>query len=221
MADNPEFHKLVCKNVKLLYPRLDQTYRFNKQKNVTERCAPNVTNAAWSISWEVEPNEARAIYATLRDHYNTVRATKPSLPPFSKIFGMKKLDSGNVMFSAKRKGVNNAGELNKEPAVLDAKKQPLENRGIWTGSIGSVIANCFPVADDEGVGGISMILRAVQVRTPIYGSDSYDDFDEYDDAPPAAASARDSYDDFDEPAPAPRQQPQRTTAEVLGDEIPF
>ena len=41
--------------------------------------------------------------------------------PFSKVFGMKKLDNGNYEFRAKRNGVNGQGALNEKPRVIDGQ----------------------------------------------------------------------------------------------------
>jgi len=45
MADNDDFLKVLAKNVTLQYPKLNQTYRFNTQKQASEPCAPSASNA--------------------------------------------------------------------------------------------------------------------------------------------------------------------------------
>jgi hypothetical protein len=122
--------------------------------------------------------------------------------------------------TAKRTGTRSDGTANSTPKVVDGRKNDLADLAIWSGSLGSLIVNAFPTVDPDGVGGISLILNAVQVTQPIYGSDGLDDFDE-------VATGSDDLDGFGTapaaaPAPAPRvQEPAKPINEVLGDDIPF
>jgi hypothetical protein len=221
MANSDDFLKLVIKNVKFVYPKLDKTYRFNTAKKQSEACPPTAQGAAWSIGFEMPVAEATAIRAQVKAHYEACQPRNPKLPAFSKIFGAKKTEDGKgVIMVAKRSGTRSDGTANSAPKVVDGQKNDLDNLAIWSGSTGSVIVNAFPAVDPEGVGGISMILNAVQVVEAIYGGDTLDDFDTV--APPA--NSRSDLDDFG-PSPVASAPPPAAVSkplnEVLGDDIPF
>jgi len=218
MASNPVFKKIILRDVELQYPRLDATYRFNSQEQRSEQCNPSAQGAAWSVSWTLSHEDAKALHADLVAHYNECRSRDTTLPAFAKIFGMKKLDNSLVSFRAKKNGTNRAGEQNKPPIVIGGDKQPLADLSIWTGSKGTLRVIAFPSKSPQGEGGISLLLDAVQVVEPIYGdAGGMDDFESFGTAPTPPSD-----DPFglppaqEEPKPAPA-----AAAFDMEDEIPF
>lgn len=183
MADNDDFLKVLAKNVTLQYPKLNQTYRFNTQKQASEPCAPSASNAAWSVAFEMPRDQAKPLFDEMKAHYDASRARNPKLPQFTKVFGMKKLkdehgtETGIIQFTAKRNGMKKDGSANKAPTVIDGLKQPLADLNIWGGSKGTVRAWAVAVVDPDGIGGISLLLDAVQVTEARYGDGGMDDFD--------------------------------------------
>ena len=216
MANNDDFMKVLAKNVTLQYPKLNQCYRFNTQKQASEPCAQSASNAAWSVSFNMPKAEAKPIYDAMVQHYENTRKRNPKLPQFKTVFGMKKLkdDSGNdtgiIQFSAKRNGMKKDGSPNQAPAVIDGQKQPLADLNIWGGSKGTVRAWAVAVVDPEGKGGISLLLDAVQVTEAVYGDGGMDDFDVTDTKPT---------DPFESKPLADEKR--QSLAEMLGDDIPF
>lgn len=206
-----DFKPVMIRNVEFKYPRLNGTYRYNTSEKKSEECAPTASNAAYSIAWEMAADEAKTLHADLKAHHETCQTKAP----FSKIFGMKKLDSGNYEFRAKRNGTNSQGALNDKPRVIDGMKQPLADTAFWGGSKGSIKVTAYPVTDPEGVGGISLLIDTVQVTHAVYGGGGLDDFDE---VPTTMAGGVDaSLDDF---GPATAPTPQAAQADI-DDEIPF
>lgn len=184
MATNTEFKKVMVKNVPLLWPRLDQPYRYNSQEKKTEACAATVQGAGWSVGWSMAEAEAKALFRELRDHYNSQREVNRKLPEFKEVFGMKKQDDGTVQFTAKKRAVSNAGKENKPPAVVGRDLKDLAEKNIWTGSIGNLRVLAFPTTDPQGSGGVSLLLDVVQVIDAKYGGDGLgDDFDIVDEDP--------------------------------------
>jgi len=214
VSNNPVFKQIVIKDVKLQYPRLDTTYRYNSQEMRSEQCPQQAQGASWSISWEVPESDARDFYKELRQHFEECRKNDSSLPEFSKVFGMKKNDDGTVLFRAKKNGTNRNGGLNKEPMVVDGAKKPLENRAFWSGSKGSVKVIAFPSKDPSGGGGISLLLEAVQVVEPLYNSDDLDGFDVVDTP---NDNGKDPFDITDQSPPEKKLK----TESFEDDEIPF
>ena len=220
MAQNDDFMKVLAKNVTLQYPKLDQTYRFNTQKQASEPCAATASNAAWSIAFEMPKGEAKPIYDALVAHYEACRQRNTKLPPFHTVFGMKKLrdeqgaETGMVQFTAKRNGMKKDGTPNKAPTVIDGSKAPLADLKIWGGSKGSVRAWAVAVIDPDGKGGISLLLDAVQVTEARYGDGGMDDFDTVD------TPASDPFEQPKRAAPAAQPQPS-PVAQALQDDIPW
>ena len=201
MATNQDFKKVVVKDVEFLWPRLDQTYRYNSQEKKTEPCAATVQGAGYSLAWKMPLKEGKKLKDELRAHYEECRKSKPKLPEFSDVFGAKRLmdADGNptdfVQFTAKKRAVSNAGDVNKPPRVVGPDLKDLEDKAIWTGSTGHIRCLAFPTTDPDGNGGVSLLLDAVQVTEAVYGGDSLeDDFgpavekdDPFDEEPDTAA----------------------------------
>jgi len=212
MANNDDFHKVLAKNVTLQYPKLNQTYRYNTQKQASEPCAPTASNAAWSIGFEMPKDQAKALYEDLRAHYEACRSRNSKMPAFKTIFGMKKNEEkGTVSFSAKRNGMKKDGSPNKAPTVIDGQKQPLADLAFWGGSKGTVRAWAVAVVDPEGNGGISLLLDAVQVTEARYGDGGMDDFD----------TVESKADPFEQARQPLQEEKRQSIKEELADDIPW
>ena len=206
-----DFKPVMIRNVEFKYPRLNGTYRYNTSEKKSEECAPTASNAAYSIAWEMAADEAKTLHADLKAHYETCQ-TKAA---FSKVFGMKKLDSGNYEFRAKRNGTNSQGALNDKPRVIDGMKKPLADLAFWGGSKGSIKVTAYPVTDPDGIGGVSLLIDTVQVTHAVYGGGGLDDFDEVPTT--MSGGVDEALDDF---GPAAAPTPQTAQADIE-DEIPF
>ncbi len=167
-----DFKPVMIRNVEFKYPRLNATYRYNTSEKKSEECAPTASNASYSISWEMAAAEAKALHADLKAHYQSCGRKEA----FTKVFGAKKLDSGNYEFRAKRNGTNSQGTLNEKPRVIDGAKQPLLDTAFWGGSKGSIKVTAYPVTDPDNNGGISLLIDTVQVTHAVYGGGGLDDF---------------------------------------------
>ena len=212
MANNDDFHKVLAKNVTLQYPKLNQTYRYNTQKQASEPCAPTASNAAWSIGFEMPKDQAKALYEDLRAHYEACRSRNSKMPAFKTIFGMKKNEeAGTVSFTAKRNGMKKDGSPNKAPTVIDGQKQPLADLAFWGGSKGTVRAWAVAVVDPEGNGGISLLLDAVQVTEARYGDGGMDDFD----------TVESKADPFEQARQPLQEEKRQSIKEELADDIPW
>ena len=208
-----DFKPVMIRNVEFKYPRLNGTYRYNTSEKKSEECAPTASNAAYSIAWEMTADDAKTLHAELKAHYETCQ-TKAA---FTKVFGMKKLDSGNYELRAKSNGTNSQGQQNEKPRVIDGMKQPLADTAFWGGSKGSIKVTAYPVTDPEGIGGVSLLIDTVQVTHAVYGGGGLDDFDEVPTT--MSGGVDEALDDFG-PAAAPAPQAAPAQADIE-DEIPF
>jgi hypothetical protein len=218
MSQNPEFMKMVIKDVELHWPRLDQPYRFNQATSRTEACAAGAPNAGYSIAWDMSFADAKAMFEACKAHYDACRARDPQKPPFVQIFGMKKNEeTKTARFTAKRRAMTSEGRENKPPAVIGPDHKPLPDPAIWSGSRGDIRISAFPATDPQTKnGGITLLLEVVLVRDARYGGDNYeDDFG-------APETGNTDYSDFNQPAkattPAPQtHQPPPPQAQVSAD----
>lgn len=199
MAANPDFKKIVLKDVELLWPRLDTTYRYNSADKRSEACDASVQGASWSVSFKLPMAEAKALKADLKAHYDECRERNRKLPEFSKVFGSKVLEdedgakTDDVKFSAEKKAVSNAGKHNAAPRVVGLDLQEIADKAIWSGTRANLRMLACPVTDPQGNGGVKLLLDAVQVIEPVYGGDNLED-----DFGPAQEVRTDFSDGFDD-----------------------
>lgn len=194
MAQNPDFKPIYLPNLTLLYPRLKETFRYNAVEKKSEPCQPTVTNAAWSLSWEMPNDEAKKLFADLKTHYADCATRNKKLPEFSKVFGMAiDKEKGTTTFRAKKNGTSAAGKVNKPPTVIDHRKQPVDDLDFWSGTTANIRVIAFPATDPDGMGGISMLIDVVQVINPIYGGANLDEFGVVDQ--PQASNSLDEFSD--------------------------
>lgn len=218
MATNPDFLKIVVKDVTLQWPRLDQPYRFDQSRKETVACAPGAPNAGYSVSWECDMAEGKKFYQTVQAHYRDCQSRNAKLPAFAKVFGMKKdAENGKVTFTAKKRAMNNDGKENKPPRVVDVTLKDLEDPRIWSGSKGGVRIFAFPATDPQtGEGGITLLLDAVVVTEAQYGGDTLaDDFGDM------ASSTPSGFDDFDTQKTAAPPANRQAVAATEDSEVPF
>jgi hypothetical protein len=206
MANNPDFKKIVRKNVKLVWPRLDQPYRFNERDQKTEPCAPTASGAAWSVAIELPMDEAKALWEECKAHYEECQTRDKSLPAFSDVFGRKKdEEKGVALFSAKCTSATRDGDAKRPPKVVGPDQKPLEGDDlkIWSDSIAHVRLFAVPSKNPQnGQGGVTLLLDAVQVMKAEYGSDGLED-----DFGPAEEADPDFGDEATTPPPAQTAQP--------------
>lgn len=166
---NPDLKKINFPNSLLQWPKLDQTYRYNSAASKSEPCDQAANGAAWSCSFILSQEEAKEVFNICQKHYKECRERKTTMKPFKKVFGMKKLDDGTVQFTAKKNGTKQDGSKNTPPEIVGGNVKPLENRKIYSGSMGNPVVIAFPTTSPDGDGGISLILHRLQVTKAIYG----------------------------------------------------
>ena len=173
---NPNFKKIMLHDKQLQYPKLDQTYKWDNQKETSEPCIQTANQASWSCGFLVSSEEAAKLWKELQAHFNERKAADPSIGTFQNVFGMKKRDDGTVIFSAKRNGTKADGNLNEAPKVLDGNLNDLADKRIWSGSVGTLRVLAYPSKNPrDNTTGISLLLDTVQVTKAVYRTD--DDFE--------------------------------------------
>lgn len=219
---NPDLKKFVLKNQLLQWPKLDQTYRFNRSENRSEAVAPTASGATWTCGVMMSTEEARSFYNELKAHYDDC-ATRKSLPAFKHVFGMKKREDGTVVFMAKKNGTSAKGQQNDAPKVLAGDLTDLQDKRIWSGSKGNVRVLAHPSQNPAGEGGISLLLDTVHVTHAVYGPDE-DDFKPTQMTSEQTQKGQDETTPFaakDDPFGLPPMTTEAQNRNDLEDEIPF
>ena len=177
MATKDDFKKFMLHDKQLQYPKLDQTYRYDKSKDTSEPCIQTANQAAWSCGFIVSSEEAQKLWREFQAHFNERKAVDPSIGIFQNVFGMKKRDDGTVFFWAKKNGTKKDGTLNDAPKVIDGNLNDLADKRIWSGSVGTLRVKAFPSSNpSNNTTGISLLLDTVQVTKAVYRTD--DDFEQ-------------------------------------------
>lgn len=220
---NPDFKKIVIKDASLQWPKLDQTYRFNRSENRSEPVAQSAQGASWSCGFLMSAEEAKALWGELQAHYKDCQTRNSKLPKFTTVFGMKKREDGTVVFSAKKNGMSAKGVANEAPKVLAGDLSPLADRRIWSGSVGNVRLIAYPVQNPDGDGGISLLLDTIQVTKAIYGSEQ--DIDDFEPVKMYMEKVEGKENDVEADPfglpPITKQVQAAPVNDVFDDEIPF
>ena len=182
--------KYIIQNVKALYPRLTETYRFDNRENKSVRADALVEGAHYSVQFEIDAEQD----ALLTDRVYEVWAAavkedeesnKPKgWPETPKYVPVKDID-GKRVGKTSLKGAYN-GEATKAPVHVDAKRNYLgEGYKLGHGSIVNLAVTI--VAFNTGnVNGISLRLGGVQVVSPKELSNPFGEVEGFDSRAAAA-----------------------------------
>ena len=214
MANN-DFLSVMVRDVELVYPKLDQPYKFNTAAKRSEPADARAQGASYSCSWLMSADEAGKLHAQLKAHFETCRPNET----FGKVFGFKKIDDNAFQFSAKRNGVNGKGDLSPKPTVIDGQKQPMTDLNIWSGSRGNLRVTAYPVTAPDGSQGVSLLLDVTQITKLVTGNAG--GLDDFDDIAPASDPALDDFSIAKTASPFSDIAAAAPSNDLSGDEIPF
>ena len=99
---NPDFKKILINDAYIQWPKLDQCFRYDRMKKEWQRVDQNAQGAAWHCGVLLDAEEAMKLGKELKAHYDECRSRNPSLPPYSKIFGLVKNEDGTMIFNGKK-----------------------------------------------------------------------------------------------------------------------
>jgi len=210
-----DFKRMMVRNVELNYPRLDQTYRYSRDAGKSVPVEIDAEKALWETSFILDKERGVKLWKDAQAHYedckkNGMKFGNKPMGKFDTVHGYKELDDGRIQFKAKKFAKNKQGKIADIPRLIDGQKRPLENRAIWSGSIGSVRFSMLPTSDNINQRlGVTFYLDAVQVLDAKYGGDGLDDFEMVEDQ--AATDI----------AGLPKVDYDTSTDNEFDDEIPF
>jgi hypothetical protein len=149
----------IIENIEALWPKIDQTYAFDKKANRSMPCGPRDTNAEFSIQFRMDQPTAKALFKAMSAAYQANREDKWAeklANPFVKD------DNGTYTHKATLKGSYN-GQTTNKPAQYDSQGNTLpDDFQLTTGSTVNVAVKLVPY-DFGGSQSVSLRLNAVQV----------------------------------------------------------
>lgn len=163
MASAKPLH--IIMGVEAHYPRLNQTYRFDRSvlpKGKTVPCGPTEENAKYDTKFRMDDAQAKELYAAMVVAYKEAADPKwPPMPKPAEVFG--KDADGKWVGAAQLKG-QYSGTLTEKPLQVDAKNRALPvDFELTHGS--SVNLGVTLVPYNMQTHGVSLRLKAVQVIT--------------------------------------------------------
>jgi len=208
----------VIKNVDALYPKINQTYKFDinagaKGKSVP--CDPNVDGAAYTLNFKMTQDQAKELYTLMNEAFvNADRRTDKWADKLAMPFH-KEESEGNVWVGKTTlKGAYNK-QLTTPPKQFDSKNTPLPDDFLLTSnSTVNISVQFVPYgpSDQSAGGGVSLRLRAVQVikYVPMADRSPFDVVSDGFDSGGTKNSSEPTADELfpeTEEAPAPKQKP--------------
>lgn len=161
--------RYMITRVKALYPRINQTYKFDSsagKKGQSVPCDALDDGAKYELSFLLDESAAKELYAPMAKAYlaspKRDKTWHETLPlPFKKEVDEDGEETGNFIGKTTLRG-NYDGELTTKPAEFDSKrnKLPADFR-LTTGSTVNIAVKIVPYAINGS--GVSLRLLAVQV----------------------------------------------------------
>ena len=191
-------------NVKALYPRLNQTYRFDRaagERGMSVPCDRAEEGAAYEMSFKMTKGQAVPLYNQMKSYYEAEKAANwPTMPKSDEIFEVD--PDGNYIAKTKLKG-SYGKDLVDPPVQYDSSNNLLpKDFMLTTGSDINVGLSCVPWQSPNGAG-VSLRLKEVQVvkLEPMNAKTQQSSFGVVEGGFKAADGFATSFED-DEPAPA-------------------
>ncbi len=153
----------LIKGVEAHYPRLNQTYRFDRSvlpKGKTVPCGPTEENAKYETKFRMTEAQAKELYTAMAGAYKEKADQNwPDMPKHTDVFD--KDADGKYIGSAQLKG-QYSGVVTEKPLQVDAKNRRLPSDFELThGSIVNMGVTLVPYNMNSH--GVSLRLKAVQV----------------------------------------------------------
>ena len=213
----------LINNVKALYPRINQTYRFDNAENRSIPCDALDDGAAYEMAFEMTKDQAKELFTHMAKAYEEKREDKW---PAKLEMPFAKNDDGMYVGKAKLKGAYGKDVTNK-PAQFDAKSVKLpDDFKLTSGSTVNIAIVFVPYNMRDH--GVSLRLKAVQVvklaeaKAPANPFSSVEGFTLNEDNPFESTISEDGDDIFEEEPkeePAPKKvSKKKATPKPKGDD---
>ena len=146
-------------NVEALWPKINTTYRFDRDENRSVPCSALDDGSEYSMQFKMNEEKAKALYKEMAKSYI---AKKQKGWPEKLAMPFEKDEDGMYIGKARLKGAYGTDPTRK-PAQYDAKGNKLDNDFLLTtGSSVNILISFYPWSM-RGNAGVSLRLKAVQV----------------------------------------------------------
>ena len=165
MANKPTMH--IIRDVQALYPKINQTYKFDKKagdKGRTVPCPASDDGAKYEMSFKMTKPQAQALYAVMEAAYKEEASKSDwdeAFPKPAQVF--KKDDKDDMFIGDTRLKGKYGNQFTEPPMQVDAKNKKLPpDFELTTGSKVNLSVVLVPYNMNSGHG-VSLRLKAVQV----------------------------------------------------------
>lgn len=148
----------LINNVEILYPRINQCYRFDNTENKSVPCDPFEDGAKYETKFRMDKDQAKSLYKAMATAYAERR--EKSWPEKLEM-PFEQDDEGKFVGKAVLKGAYGK-DATAKPKQYDAKSKELPaDFKLTTGSVGNIAVVFVPYNMRDN--GVSLRLKAVQV----------------------------------------------------------
>jgi len=150
-------------NVEALWPKLDQTYAFDKKANQHIPCGPRDTGAEFSIKFRMDDDTAKALFMQMKAAWSANKEKSWPETLTKAATSLVKDDDGTCIGASNIKGAYK-GAATTRPLQVDSQGTPMPaDFQLTTGSTVSIAVTFTPYYMTETNWGVSLRLKAVQV----------------------------------------------------------
>jgi len=148
----------LINDVTAMYPRINQTYRFDTSENKSVPCDPKADGSSYELSFCMNKDQAKVLFKAMSEAYAEKREDKW---PDKLDMPFTKDEDGMYIGKAKLKG-SYGEELTRKPSQFDAKSNKLpDDFKLTSGSTVNIAVVFVPYNMRDN--GVSLRLKAVQV----------------------------------------------------------
>ena len=149
----------IIPSAEALYPKIDQTYKFDQTANRSVPCDPFDDGAAYELNFKLSESDAKKLYKAMKAYY-LERKEKSWPDKFPNPF--KKQEDGTYEGKTRLKGAFGK-DASRKPLLVDSKNTPCgDDFRLTSGSIVNISVTFVPYSV-SGSTGVSLRINAVQV----------------------------------------------------------
>lgn len=157
----------IINNVSILYPRLNQPYRFDSAENKSVACKWDEDGAGYETNFIMDKDEAVTLGRICKEAWKNASALNNNWPNEPKKMPAKtvKAEDGSTEYHGKcRIRAKYGSDQTQLPKQVDAKRNPFPSDfRLTTGSKANISVTVVPFFMGAENNGVSLRIRAVQV----------------------------------------------------------
>jgi hypothetical protein len=170
----------IINNVSILYPRLNQPYRFDSAENKSVACKWDEDGAGYETNFIMDKDEAVTLGRICKEAWKNASALNNNWPNEPKKMPAKtvKAEDGSTEYHGKcRIKAKYGSDQTQLPKQVDAKRNPFPSDfRLTTGSKANISVTVVPFFMGAENNGVSLRIRAVQVLNLAPPKESSDPF---------------------------------------------